>query len=812
MSESIINPDQRLRRSQKDKNDKQWYKDMLDRLDSISFTNNTMFGVTDGSLAISEYRRMKVNYDLFNGIINKDEFEKVCAPFGKDVGSLPADFTNKDIISGKVKALLGMEMKRPFSWKVVAVNEEATTRREQEEFKKLQEFVNNSIMAPIRAEIEKQYQEQNKGRQLTADEQEAVMKQIEEQTAAMTPPEVKKYMERDHQDPAEALAHQILEFLIQKEDVKMKFNKAWKHALIAGKEIFWVGTTNGEPTIKVVNPLRFDFDKSPDLDYIEDGEWACYEMYMTPSEIVRHFGSELTKAEIDKVYEAYAHADSLPDESFTFRNDGTSSLRGIRVLHGEWKSLKLIKFVSGTDINTGEPFEDIVDESYKLNPAVGDEKITEEWIVTKYEGYRIHKDMYAFMREVPGQHKDLSNLNSCKLSYIGATYDNLNSETTSLVDRMKYFQYMYNIIVYRIELLTASDQGKQLFMNLNMVPKKSGINLEKWMYYLQASKIGFLDPTEEGNKGVGDVTQAVKEIDMSLASDIQKYISLAEYLERRCGESVGITKQIEGQIGQDEAVRNTQQALVQSANILEPYFEMHNNIKRNALQALIECAKVAYAEFQPAYLSYVLDDMSRRMVSMDYDLLENSTYGIFVSNSQKSNETLQMVQQLSHAALQNQKIELSDVIKVMRSESIQEAEELLLTSETARMEREAQAQNAQLQQQAQIEEKSRAWEKEKMDIEHQNNMEEITLKGQLDIQKQTILSLGFNEDKDIDKDGMPDVLEIAKFNVDADIKMKKQQLEEDKLNYQKEADAKKFEQKDKEIKIKQQQGNKVIKK
>ena len=59
-----------------------------------------------------------------------------------------------------------------------------------------------------------------------------------------------------------------------------------------------------------------------------------------------------------------------------------------------------------------------------------------------------------------------------------------------------------------------------------------------------------------------NIGEAAKEIDMSLVSDIQKYLQLAEYIERRCGESVGITKQIEGQIGTEEAVRNTQQAFI----------------------------------------------------------------------------------------------------------------------------------------------------------------------------------------------------------------------------------------------------------
>lgn len=805
MKESTTPQDSRVTRAEREANDNEWYKKKVDGLDGLSFMNGNLYSANNSNTGISEYRKMRVNYDLFNNRINKTDFEHVCSPFGKEVGELPADFTNKDILSGKVKALLGMEMKRPFSWKVVATNEEATTRREQEENKKLKDFVYNTIMTPIQQDLEKKYQEERKGQPLTPEEQQKIEEQIQQDLKAMTPDEVKKYMARDHQDPAEALAHQILEYLIQRQDIKMKFNKGWKHGLIAGREIYWTGVVNGEPTLRVVNPIRFDYDKSPDLDYIEQGEWAIYEMYMTPSEVIRHFGTELTLKEIDEIYTDFTHASSIPDSAFTFQGDYSEVTYGIRVIHAEYKALKLIKFLTYQDPETGEIEEEIVDESYQLNREAGDISIQEEWIVAKFETYKIGKDKYAFMREVPGQHRDLENLYDCKLSYIGAAFDDLNSQVTSLVDRMKYYQYFYNILMYRIELLTASDKGKQLLLNMNLVPRKSGITLEKWMHYFESAKIGWMDPNEEGNKGNTDITTAAKEIDMSLASDIQKYIQLAEYVERRCGESVGITKAIEGQIGGNEAVANTQQAIVQSANILEPYFELHNNVKRNALQALIEVAKVAYSEFQPRYLSYVLDDMSRQMLSLDYDLLENSEYGIFVSNSMKSHEALQMVQQLSHAALQNQKIELSDVIKIMRSESIQEAEELLQVAENDRIEREQQSQNAQIQSQEEIAEKARAWEREKMGIEHSNTMEEISLKGEIDMQKQTILSMGFNEEKDVDGDGTPDVLEVAKFGVDADIKAKKIALDNRKLDHQIKSDEVKAKQKDEEISIKKKQ-------
>ena len=785
MSESIFNNTQRLTRAQKEANDKKWFKDQLRSLNKISFSTGSMFGLTNLGRGISDYRRMKVNYDLFNNVINKADFEHVCYPFGKEAGELPADFTNKDIISGKIKALLGMEMRRPFSWKVVATNTEATTRKEEEEFSKLKDFVVNSIIAPIKQKIELEQAQATKGQELTTEEKQKIEQEVAQKLKSMTPQEVKRYMAREHQDPAEALAHQLLQYLIQKENIRMKFNKGWKHGLIAGKEIFWVGIVNGDPILKVINPLNFDYDKSSEKDFIEDGDWACYEMSMTPSEIAKYFGSELTNVELDELYESYNNTNSLPDAAFTFREDGVSVNLGIRVIHAEWKAFKPFKFIYGIDPETGEPYEDIVDESYKMNIEAGDYKEETVWIPTKYEGYQIGNDKFAMLREVPGQHKDLTNLYECKLSYIGSTYDNLNSSTTSLVDRMKYYQYFFNILWYRIELLIGSDDGKSLLLNANLIPKSSGLDIEKWMYYFKVNKLGLLDPTEEGNKGNQNIGEAAKEIDMSLVSDIQKYMQLAEYIERRCGESVGITKQIEGQIGSEDAVRNTQQALVQSANILEPYFDMHNLIKRNVLQALIETAKVAYSELQPKSLSYVLDDMSVAMLMPDYELLENSTYGLFVSNSMKADETLQTMQQLSHAALQNQQVELSDVLMIMNSESTQEAEELLKVAESNRVEREQSIQQQQMQAQQQEAEAQRNWEREKMAKEHEYKMAEIDLKGEKDIQKQLILSMGFNEDKDLDKDGMPDVLEVAKFDLEANIKQRKQDLDEKKLEQQK---------------------------
>ena len=764
----------RLSLAKKNANKKQWFKDRANELKGAAFSNNSF----DGS--ISEYKRKKVNYDLYNNIIDQRDFEYVCKPFGAEAGELPASFTNKDIVSPRIKAVIGMEMKRPFSYKTLAVNEEATNRKEQKQFSLIKEYTVAQIMQPIQAEIEQKYQAESKGRKLTPDEEAQIQEQMAQEMQAMTPPEVKKYMGRKHQDPAEAQAHQLLQGIVQKEDVKRKFDKGWKHATLSGEEVYWVGQVRGKPSLGVTNTIRFDYDKSPDNDFIEDGEWCVAEYRMTPSQLVTLAGDELTNTEIDAIYNDAVKGTQIYDQEWSFNETEAHSNNTISVFHCTWKDLRRIGFLTYIDLETGEEEMTTVGENYKVNKDLGDISIDWEWIPETYETYIAQNDIYFRMRPIEGQHKDLNNLFECKQPYYGAAYDNLNSETTSLMDRMKVWQYYYNIIMYRVELLMASDKGKLLLMNINAIPKSSGIDIEKWLYYAEALKIGWINPNEEGNKGL-DVTNMAKEVNMSLMSDIQKYIELAEYIDIQCGKSVGITDAVIGQIQQRDAVGNTQQNQQASSNILEPYFDLHNHVKRNVLQALVEQCKISYSDSTDDFITYTLDDLSTELLKIDAGLLDSSTYGIFVTNASNAHESVELVKQLAHAAQQNNAIKMSSVIKVVRSQGIQEAEELLEQGENEMAEQVQQQQMQAIEAQGKNDEKARQWEREKMEIEQGNELEKIAAKGAIDLQKQAMLSLGFNEEKDLDNDGVPDVLEVYKAGVDADLKGRKQDLDEKKF-------------------------------
>ncbi len=779
---------QRKTQREKDKYSKQYYRDQADLLDKRTFYSGHL-GLDDYG-GLSNYKRRKVNYDLFNNIVNIKDFTHVCSPYGEGVGELPAQFTNRDITSGKIKALLGLELSMPFDWKVVAEDNDATSRVEEAEFEKIKEYVISQTMQPIEASLRKKKQEENQGRELNKEEQQQIEQQLQEELQAATPPQVRTYMQRNHQDPAEVLAQQLLTYLIRKVDVERKFNKAFKHGCIEGSEVYWIGEANREMHFNVVNSLYFDYDKSPDVEFIEDGEWATYDMYMTPSQIISFFGDELSNKQIDDIYAAYGNGSAIYDDNFWSFDDADDyhTDNSIRVLHAVWKGLKKIGYVQYVDIN-GEAQEKKVDENYRLNKEVGDITIEWRWIPEVHQAYKItlSEPIYCKLGPIAGQFKDPDRIFECKLPYMGVAYDNLNSQVTSEIDRIKTYQYYYNIIMYRVELLMASDKGKILLMNLNMVPSSANIDIKKWMYYIESSKIGWMNPNEEGNRGGagGDIVNAAKAIDMSLASDINQYIQLAELMDRKAGESIGVPKELEAQINNRQAVKNVQQTIAQASNILRSKYELHNSVKRNVLQRMLDIAKVIYSGENSRRLRFALDDMSLSMLELDTNLLANSTYNLYVANAGDAHEARLAIREFAHAAMQTQAVNLSDVVKILKSKGITEAEEELREGEEAKRKEVQQSQMQIEELKAKTQKEKIEFEREKMEFERETKILLEDKKTEREIQKQAILSLGFNEDKDVDKDGKPDILEVAQQGVNAEIQRRKQDLDEKKFEQDK---------------------------
>lgn len=789
-----------LTTAQKNANDKQWYKDKIQMLD---MGNNRS---TYNSNGVSEYHRMKVNYDLFNNILDLKDFEYVCKPFGNEVGELPAKMVNRDILSNKIKVILGLEYTRPFDYSVIATNPEATTRKEQKETEMLKDFVINSIITPIKQNLEVEAQKQAQGRELSKEEVAQINQQVAEQLKAMTPEEVKLYMERDHQDPAEALNQHLLNYLKEREKTNRKFNLGTKHAALSAKEFYWVGEINGEPSMRVCNPRRCNYDKSPETEFVEDGEWFSYEYRMTPSQIISFFADELTKEDIKKIYSDYKSYLTRPltEDLFSFSqySYNEEDRNTMRVLHVTWRALREIGFLKYIDEN-GEEQMTIVDENYKLNPEAGDISLVKEVLPEIYEGYKIGSSLFKKLRPVPGQFRDMDNLYNQKLPYFGTVYDSENSVPTSIMDRGKVWQYYLNIVYYRLEMVMAADKGKKVLMNINAVPDKEGMDINTFQYFFESSPFGWFDPNGEGIT-YGDINTIAKMLDLSTASDIAKYVELADKIKRECGEAMGITPQMEAQIAQREAVQNTKQVLTQNSLMLESFFSLHDMVKKNVLEGLLNVAKVTYSKSKPRKLYYMLDDMTMKYFDMEPSLLENSTVGIFISNPTDAIRIKETLVQLADRALASQQATFSDVLAVLKESNISEAENILKKSEKEAFEKQ-QAIESQKQQYAKELEQVK---EEAAQREHEREKELVILKEEEKRKtvalQASIQAASFNPDQDVDSDGVNDFIELSRNQIEGDIAIRKQNLEESKYEHQKEIDKETLRLKEKEIEAKKE--------
>ena len=273
------------------------------------------------------------------------------------------------------------------NFQVVRTSQEATSELMDKEKEMLMQYIMAAITARMSPEEAQQFQQQL-------------------QSGEVMPPEaIAKYMQKDYKDVVENAAYHTLVYLREKLCLDNEFIKGWKDALIAGTEIYYVGVLNDEPYMERVNPLYFSYDKSPDLEFIEDGSWCCRRMRMPITEVYDRYYNKLTEKDLNKLNEMLTgrpsndHGDKDIVDNFggiqmhIYDNPmfDQKSRYAVNVWHCCWKSFKKIYYVTYLD-EAGQPQIDIFDETYK---KTGTEiEVQPDWVIEVWEGYRAGSDLY----------------------------------------------------------------------------------------------------------------------------------------------------------------------------------------------------------------------------------------------------------------------------------------------------------------------------------------------------------------------------------------------------------------------------------
>ena len=700
MSEFIQFPPQQLSYNKKNQ---AWRKKCVQWADTKSFFNY--------SLVRKSVIHKKINYDLVRGKLHMNDLEYLINPENIKAGFIPDRIQHYPIINSKINILKGEESKRLFDYRVVITNPNAISEIENnkkaEILQRLQEWVQN-----------------------TSQSEEEASQELEK---------INYYYTYQWQDMREIRANNLLNHYKKEYNIPLIFNEGFDDAMTVGEEIYQCDIVGGEPVIERLNPLKVRVFKSGYSNKIEDADIIIIEDYWSPSRVIDTYYDVLTKKDMEYIQKLPDHIgqaaiDSMDniDERYGFVNNnmigdeitsqngffwdpyGTSdgisnsllpydTAGNLRVLKVFWKSRRKIKKVKSYDPITGEEEFNFYPETYIIDKDKGEEeKIL--WVNEAWEGVKIGSDIYVNMRPRPIQYNRLSNPSRCHFGIIGTIYNLNEGRPFSMVDVMKPYNYLYDIIHDRLNKLMAKNWGKIVKLDLALVPK--GWDIDKWLYYAKTNNMAIIDSFKEGNYGAatGKLAGALNNasngvIDADWGNNIQQYINLLEFIKLEMSEAVGITRQREGQISNRETVGGVERATLQSSHITEWIFVKHEDLKKRVLEAFLETAKIALKGRSKKF-QYVMDDLSTQIVTIDGDEFAEADYGLIVDNSQGSQELNSKLDMLAQAALQNQSLDFSAIMKLYSSASLAEKQRLIENNE-----RQIQERNQQLQQQqAQIEE------------------------------------------------------------------------------------------------------------
>lgn len=505
----------RLKISEKQKyaRDGEWFKQYTDYLIPYETT------------VVDDYETMKLSYDLLNNNLLgfKRDLDKFCNPFGEE--EQLSLYQQEEIlpynqIHNKVNIQAGELLKRNTEFKPVLISNKSIAAKNME----YKQFLHATVERNIAKRINVLEMQQNGASQ--AEIQQAV----EQLQKDFTPENIDQ---ANFLTDWEIFNTKALKYCHYSQDIKNKEQLCLRHASAADRMFTYVGWEFGEPVIKVINPLHCGYHKSPDVEYVQHGDYFWYKQAITIADVYNLYGDQLTEAQIDEIgvynystslrvnknhsvldnkakkvfntttEEMFRHSQDIHDKSVG-QAEGSGSARKynndrlVWKTHIEFRAFRELIFLSYPN-EYGEMVTEIVDKSFDIPKEATKIKFTNKfgksgikyewvddllqipytaevmWIPRRYEATRLGQDIYVDYREVPDQPLNLENpYKHFELSYKGRVFTNVNSKSISPVQRATPYQFQYFFVKAIQNRELAKYQGFAIDVDTDQIPDYLG--------------------------------------------------------------------------------------------------------------------------------------------------------------------------------------------------------------------------------------------------------------------------------------------------------------------------------------------------
>ena len=651
-------------------------------------------------------------------------------------------------------------MRRPLETKVSSINKSAVNRKKDAKV--------SMVMEQMLGDIKKEINE-TMGMDITQDNVDFDI-----------PDDIETYMRYTYKEAIEVVAESGIEYLKEKYRWKDLFKNGFRDFLVLGKVFYKIDVKNGDPHVRRVDPRNIAFDSSIESDYIDESQWVVEQRWLSVNEILDEFGDELTKEdvmELENMRQISSGSELAHyNTSIEWLNYDASTGVRIRLIQGEWKSIRAIRFkVSENKYDPDNPFRKVVNDSYR--PRKG-ETIETKYVDDIWEGTKIGGRITTRCRRRPNQVRSVDDAGSTPLSYVGCTHNMSAGRITSLVDVLKHIQTLYNVVMYHIELTLSRAGGKAVVYDVSQMPSNIGMDMQTVLYHIKNDGIIPINSRDEGQDTAR--FNQFQQVDFTLSNSVQQLVNLKLMLEQTAGQVCGISPQREGAVAQYEAVGNVQRTVMQSNLVTENWFFQHSEVKKRVIERVCGLMKICWA--QGKRLGYVLGDGAFKLLDILPDIALND-YGVYINQGAKDDAIKQAVTQLSQAALQSGSITLLDVIKVLKADSLSEAEHVL---ENGIKEMQSQAKAAQEQQQSILQAQA---EQEQTKMQHETQLKQMDAEARLKVAKENTRAKieVANIQADLEANMVSDRLkgaiqrDAAKSEYDKTVRADKMKMEEKKM-------------------------------
>jgi hypothetical protein len=598
--------------------------------------------------------------------------------------------------------------------------------------------------------------------------------------------EITKYYTKDYRSTIEQWANHRIQVDKRRLKTELTEKELLRQIIITDTPCVHVNYLDGNYSLDVVDDKEVFYLKSPNVDDFSDSMMVGWFQYSTVSTIMNQYANLLTQRDLERLA---AWTNQLTDTDFVVNN---VKYTGNRLeFHESAQNLRAFKnLMMGTSrydeidvdlvrethmyfilprkvgkltmISDGQTIKEIVSEEYKVTfPPKYDGKKSEENLLSgehiewfyinelyrcikldvghktwKYkEEETDERSIYVFLDKNPIQYPAKGLRYGIRIPVHGGPTTNKYTEIFSPVERAAPNQVMYNWIKNRIQQLIATEVGKFIILNQNLIPQESfdgswgKNNLLKFFMVAKDTSIAPIDPSIS-NLGTSNIANGFGQVvDLTKTQEVLEKLNVANAIKLEIFEQFGLTREfILGDYSPEQTASSIAQGMQRSLSQVQKLYDRLDEIMVNVWETVLDTAQYMETQEQTSNISYTEPDGTRVMFKINTDKLLLHKLSLFIRNSAVDQQNLERIKSviMSSNTLGADTYELGTIltatsipdlmgnVKKIQEEKQKQAEQ--------KMQQEQQMQREQIQAQQEMLDKKLAEDRERFEMESEKDI------------------------------------------------------------------------------------------